>query len=559
MRLALLQFSPLVGDPAGNARAILELLDKHAKDADLFVTPELAILGYPPRDLLSQTRLLDAERAALGEVRAWTACSGKAVLVGHSEKRFGRGRGLFNAASLYSGGEILGTVRKRRLPNYDIFDEERFFEPASAEDGGGVLELHGLKIGVSICEDDWDGILAFGRRDVRVYPEGSARNYAHADLLINVSASPWSLGKGDYRESLFLSRAQRLGKAIAYANACGGQDGILYDGRSFFADARGGLLARGAAFAPDVVVAEWTPSGWKSTVPAPHAELGSWEALHRGLVMGLREFVRKSGASKALLGVSGGIDSALVATLAAEALGPDNVLGVALPSSLTDPLSTRDAEDLAKRLGIGFRVVPVAGMVESFQKELKLAEGSLGHQNLQSRCRGVALMALSNSENRFLLATGNKSELALGYCTLYGDMNGALAPIGDLYKTEVYGLCHHLNALARETGRPEPIPSSTLVRPPTAELAPGQKDVDSLPDYEILDGLLEGLIENQGETLHGNEDDWNRLLAGRFTVESIRRKLHSQEFKRYQAPPILRVHGRAFGAGWHFPLVKGLP
>jgi len=283
-----------------------------------------------------------------------------------------------------------------------------------------------------------------------------------------------------------------------------------------------------------------------------------WHELGDAIVTGLGDFVRKSGARSVILGLSGGIDSALCATLAAEALGPENVKGVSLPSALTSDLSRNDAADLARRLGIAFEEIPIGEAGELHSRLTQARPGSIAHQNLQSRNRGLLLMARANQEQRLLIATGNKSEFAMGYSTLYGDMCGAIAPIGDLYKTEVYALCFDRNRRAREAGRQEPIPLSTLLRPPTAELAPDQKDTDSLPPYEILDIALEGILEDQGSPLYGREEKWGQLLQPRHTWASLRRQVLGQEFKRRQAPPILRLHDRSFGAGWQMPVAKGL-
>lgn len=554
MRLAILQLNPMVGQPRRNASRLEEVLKRHANEADLFVTPELFVVGYPARDLLSLPDVLDEEARALESLRELTGQLGVGLLVGHTERRKGPGKPLFNAASLFDRGQRVGRVHKRRLPAYDIFEEERFFEASTEK--GAPLNFRGTKLGISICEDHWTSVLAFGRRDVRSYPVdeiGDSLARA-ADIIINLSASPFSRGKVSVREDLFASMALKYGKPLVYVNSVGGQDELLFDGGSFAVNAEGQRAARAPSFEEKTVIVKLEGSAWSSN-EVPATRPNAWAELEGALVMGLGDFVRKSGGKKILLGLSGGIDSALCAALAAKALGPTNVLGVSLPGTHTSQLSRDEAKDVAQRLGISFREILLKEPLTAFDKAVGF-KAPLAKQNLQSRTRGLILNTLANEEGAFTLCTGNKSELAMGYATLYGDLAGALAPLGDLYKTEVYGLSHFMNRTARAQGKNDLIPPVTLSRPPTAELAPDQKDADDLPPYEVLDGALEEVLENQGR-VRGSLEDWDKLLAPRYSITKLRTRVHSQEFKRRQAPPLLRVHGRAFGQGWHMPITKG--
>ncbi len=545
MRLALVQTNPLVGGVRKNLEALTQTVRSHAAQADLFVFPELALVGYPPRDLLAEPALAEEEARALEAVARLSQETGVAILVGHTERRQGDGAPYYNAASLFDGGQVVARVRKQRLPSYDIFEEERFFEPWT---GSQVpVEFRGLKLGIFICEDAWTEFSAFGRDDERRHSRASAPTLQGADLLVNISASPYTMGKRPRREAVFADHARACAAPLVFCGSTGAQDGILFDGASFAMDASGTLRSQAKIFAEDVLLLELTSDGaWAAGSPParPHA---CWDELRAGIVCGIRDYIRKSGFSSVVLGLSGGIDSALVAALAAEALGPSNVLGVSLPSRITSDESRDDARVLASKLGIAFREISIAEAVAAHVKALALAEKGLPFENLQSRNRGVLLMTISNLEGRLLLSTGNKSEMAVGYSTLYGDLCGALAPIGDLYKTEVYGLSHWMQ---REK---ETIPLSTLLKAPTAELAPGQRDSDSLPHYAVLDTALEDMLENQSRRLYS----WQSFLEPAFKEPAaLVRKVRSMEFKRYQAPPILKVHARAFGNGWKLPIAK---
>lgn len=551
MRLAILQSNPKIGGVQSNLAWLASKMRQLKDQVDLFVTPEQALTGYPARDLWAQKNLLQNESAALAQLAELSRDLGVGILVGHSELRPGfEGKKLYNAASLFDRGELVGIRRKERLAAYDVFEEERHFEAWRGADQGLFL-FRGLKLEVAICEDSWDSVRAFGVRDVQNYPARKASS-EKADLFINLSASPFAIEKRAFREDLFSSLALRRSTPVIYANCGGGQDGLIFEGASFAIGADGELSARARSFGEDTLLIEI--NGRDLRAPAPLTFADSWAELYEALLCGLRDFVHKSGADRVLLGLSGGIDSAFCAALARDALGADKVLGVSLPTRHTSDLSRRLAQDTARRLGISFREIDIQPGVDVFHQSLQLAGSPLAAENLQSRARALCLMGLANSESRLLLATGNKSELALGYTTLYGDLAGALAPLGDLYKTEVYGLSHALANRAAQKGAESPIPPESLSREPSAELSTGQKDLDSLPHYAVLDGLLFELIENQGETMR-KEESWNEALGDRFSVAQIREKFLGQEFKRKQAPPILKVHQRSFGPGWLSPVV----
>ena len=544
MRIALLQIHSISGQIAWNTRKIIDALEiAKEKQVDLVVTPELALVGYPPDDLLTLQPFLNEERKALAQLTEQTQKTGVALLVGHTE--LNEQNFFWNSASLFEKGECVGTIRKKRLPSYNIFSEARHF--ASYTKDQSPLLLRGKKIGISICEDAWDEIESYGPLFLRQYentPPVFKDERKNCDLHINLSASPFEWNKGQLRRKTFQEISKKLGKPFFWVNRAGSQDEVLFDGKSAVYDGENYLEAKSGE--EDFLI--WDSQSTQKTKASP--EKSSWQSLSDMLIVGLKNFVHQSGAQGVIVGLSGGIDSACVATLAVKALGPENVLGISLPSEITGDESKKLAKDLAENLKIQFKEISISSIVAESAKALGLAHSGIPYENLQSRARGIILMGEANRSGKLLLACGNKSELAMGYGTLYGDIAGALAPIGDLLKTEVYGLCHFWN---REKTF---IQESILKREPTAELATNQKDTDSLPAYEVLDAFLHELLNRQGKAFV--EKDWKTFLKNT-TAQELMQKVLKTEFKRYQAPPLLRVSNRAFGLSWRMPIATSLP
>jgi len=542
MKIALLQVNPTVGDLAGNAGLILDALRRAAEaGADLAVTPELALVGYLPRDLLLSAGFVRKSWETL-DAFARDARTLPPVLVGLPEPNpSDEGRPLYNCAALVRGGCVDQRFRKSLLPTYDVFDEDRYFEPFH---GAQTLELGGRRIGVSICEDIWNDRDFWKRRRYHHDPIEELDS-GGAQLVVNLSASPFSAGKHRRREEMLSSMARKHEIPIAYVNQYGGNDDLVFDGRSSVFDARGATIARGRSFEADVVVCDVDTA----SPIAPAGDLGAESEIWRALVLGTRDYVRKCGFTSAVIGLSGGIDSALTAAIAAEALGSDHVLGVLMPSPYSSRGSIDDALQLAKNLGIETMTLPIEPLMRTFDATIEDALGAeptaVALENIQARIRGNLLMALSNTRGAMLFTTGNKSELSVGYCTLYGDMSGGLAVIADVPKTMVYRVAEWRNATA---GRPV-IPEASLTKPPSAELRPNQTDQDSLPPYDVLDGILERHVER-----HQPADE---IVAAGFdpaTVAQVLRLVRIAEFKRKQAPPGLKVTDRAFGTGWRMPI-----
>ncbi len=551
MRIGLAQINPTVGDLAGNRRKILETYAALvAQGAELVVFPELAVCGYPPRDLLFKRRFVPDVAGTLAEIA--TAVGAVPAIIGTVEPNpTGRGRPFHNSAAFCYRGKVATVARKCLLPTYDVFDEDRYFEPGTTPT---VVEHAGHRIGITICEDIWTHPAISTRRlyNGRMPLEQLADQ--KCDLLVNLSASPWHSTKDDLRQTVVVADSARaLGCPVVYVNCVGGNDELIFDGRSLVCDARGRVLAGLAAFAEDQRVVALKHLGTQPPFETPSLHPSFAQDDHHdmfeALVLGLRDYAHKSGFKRALVALSGGIDSAVVAVIAAAAFGPENVMGVSLPSAISSAHSRDDARTLARNLGIRFEVIGIAAAVAA--SEAALAPLFIGRprdvaeENIQARTRGLLMMALSNKFGSLLLATGNKSEMAVGYCTLYGDMCGGLAVISDVFKMQVYALARWINR------QKEIIPQSTIDKPPSAELRPDQTDQDSLPPYEILDAILKGYVE----------DGLSRrdLVAQGFdeaVVNDVVRKVDLNEYKRKQAAPGLKITPLAFGVGRRIPIVQ---
>jgi len=548
MKIALIQHNPVIGDFAGNLAAICRWLQKaRERGCDLAVLPELALSGYPPQDLLERKTFLDDQDRAFARLLTETADIG--VLCGlisrHSD---GAGKPLHNSAALCADGRVLFRTEKRLLPCYDVFDESRWFEPGRHS---RVCRFKGLRLGITICEDIWNSGEVFARPLYAVDPvaELLAQADGPVDLLLNIAASPFSMGKSALRQKLFAGICRRHGLPLVYVNQVGGQDSLIFDGNSMALTREGNVAARAAAFSEDMVVLD--TASWQGEDHAPPAGQGQEIAgVLQALVLGCRDYVRKCGFSRVVVGLSGGVDSALTAAIASQALGAANVLGVALPSPYSSPASLEDARQLAGSLGLEFTVLPITPIFATFLAALGPvfagAAPGLAEQNIQARIRGALLMALANKQNRMLLSTGNKSESAVGYCTLYGDMSGGLAVLADVPKQMVYALCRHIN----QGG--EIIPDRTMTRPPSAELAPDQKDEDDLPPYPVLDRILTAYLEERLSV-----PEIAAMGFARSVVEDVVRRIHANEHKRKQAPPGLKVTDKAFGHGRRYPTAHG--
>jgi len=539
MKIGILQLNFTVGDFRGNSEKLVSAYERAVREgAELCVGSELGLCGYPPRDLLNRRDFVESHERALRKVAKRV---GKVpLLIGGIEKTNQKtGRPLYNTAFLVEKGKTRAVARKILLPTYDVFDEDRYFE---AGDKVGSVRIAGKRVGVTICEDIWNDEDLWPERRYRIDP---VRELAKKgmDLLINLSASPWNIGKEKVRYRLLAEVAKREKIPVIQVNQVGGNDELVFDGQSLGLGVKGGLLARGVAFMEDVKVVD---IGGKEEKPV---WAGDEEQVFQALVLGTRDYLQKCGFQEVVLGLSGGIDSALVAVVAAEALGKDKVLGVAMPSRFSSAGSLADAEALAKRLGIRYKEIPIedtfAAMLRSIAPAREGRSGGLTEENLQSRIRGMTLMAISNDSGRLLLTTGNKSEMAVGYCTLYGDMCGALAVIADVPKTLVYRISRWIN---RER---EIIPKNSIEKAPSAELRPDQKDQDSLPPYEELDRILESYVVNEGSIQGMVKKGISKVLA-----EEMVRKIDISEYKRRQAAPGLKVTTKAFGVGRRIPLAQ---
>jgi NAD+ synthase (glutamine-hydrolysing) len=551
MRLGLAQINTTVGDLAGNRRRIIDAyMALVSRGAELVVFPELVTCGYPPRDLLFKRHFVADVEESMKAVAA--AVGAVPALVGTVETNpTGSGRPFFNTAAFCQDGRIVSVAHKCLLPTYDVFDEDRYFEPAARTT---VIVHSGIRIGVTICEDIWTHPMISTRRLYNGLEPLKQLTGQKCDLMVNLSASPWHHGKSGVRQTLVTDAARALGCPVAYVNAVGGNDELIFDGRSLVSDPSGRVLTGMAAFAEELCVAE-TGASPASTWLSPTFEQPEMADIHAALTLGLRDYAHKVGFKTALVALSGGIDSAVVGAIAVSAFGPENVIGVSLPSEISSQHSRDDALQLAKNLGIRIETIAIADVVASCEKALgpvfRGRPRDVTEENIQARVRGVLMMALSNKFGSLLLTTGNKSEMAVGYCTLYGDMCGGLAVISDVFKTQVYALSNWINADAKRAGRTPPIPQSSIDKLPSAELRPNQTDQDSLPPYDVLDAVLKGYVE---EGLSRRD-----LVAQGFSeavVNDVVRKVDLNEYKRKQAAPGLKITPLAFGVGRRIPIVQ---
>ncbi|MHC4521100.1 MAG: NAD+ synthase [Planctomycetota bacterium] len=536
--MALGQFNATVGDLAGNVEKMKGLWAQAVEaGADLVVFPELAVCGYPPEDLVYKAHFVEDNRVAVETLAA--VCPDKVIVVGFVARA---GERVFNAAAVLEQGRISQVYHKCILPNYSVFDERRYFKSGTQT---LVITVDGVNVAVTICEDMWDTERLAGQ----------LADAGPVHLALNISASPFEIGKLDNRKDVVSRCARALDSAIGYCNLVGGQDELVFDGRSMLTDLTGRIVARAEAFAEDLLIVDVTPTGGRASItpthPAAPQPETTLEEVYQALVLGTRDYTLKNGFQKVLLGISGGIDSAITAAIAVAALGAENVLGITMPSRFNSPETIADAQKVADNLGFELLTIPIEPILTPFSQSLGAAPGwddrGIAYENLQARIRGTILMSLSNQAGALVLTTGNKSETSVGYSTLYGDTAGGFAVIKDVPKTMVYELCRHMNEKA---GR-EVIPVDVITRPPSAELRPDQKDADSLPDYDVLDKILKGYVE---------EDKSARQLVDSGlpaeAVERVIRLVDLNEYKRRQSPPGVRITPKAFGKDRRLPITN---
>jgi NAD+ synthase (glutamine-hydrolysing) len=552
MKIALAQLNPTIGDLQNNAHQILAAAQQVAtQGVRLLVTPELSLCGYPPRDLLLNHHFI-AEMAQVLDRLAQDLPPEIFGLVGlatpNSNHLITGSKPLFNSIALLAFGKVQNIFHKRLLPTYDVFDENRYF---SAGSDANYFTIDGIKIGLTICEDLWNDEDFWGKRSYIVNPiaELAAQNI---DLSINLSASPYSVGKQQVREAMLKHTATKYDRAVLYVNQVGANDDLIFDGCSLGFARSGELVCRATSFDRDLIVVEFDEAKQDLNIAKIQPQNDCIDAeIWQALVLGTRDYLHKCGFQKVILGLSGGIDSALVAAIAAEAIGADRVLGVLMPSTYSSEHSVTDAIAVAANLGINTETIPIGELMQGFDRTLEPlfmgTEFGLAEENIQSRIRGNILMAISNKFGHLLLSTGNKSEMAVGYCTLYGDMNGGLAVIADVPKMRVFSICKWLNRAS------EIIPHHIITKPPSAELKPGQLDQDSLPPYEVLDAILEAIVCNHQSTEQLIDRGYDPQVVAKI-VKLVKRA----EFKRRQAPPGLKITDRAFGTGWRMPIASAL-
>ena len=544
MKIGFAQINPTVGDLRGNFEKIAGAYDQLARaGADIVIAPELAVTGYPPQDLVFKSRFVPENLAVLDQLQK--RLNKPALLVGFVDRNEGRGKPFHNAAALLQAGEPLQKTHKSLLPTYDVFDEDRYFEPAREI---APLNFRGHRIGVTICEDIWTE--RYLPRPFYDVDPVRALVTQEAEMILNVSASPFSLRKPAVRREMISGLAGTYQRPIFYCNAVGGNDQLVFDGNSIAVNARGQLLAQLPAFEEASVIVD------SESVQAPEIPSADIvQELYSALRLGLRDYLAKCGFKSAVLGLSGGIDSAVVAAIAVDALGANNVTGVSMPSQFSSRGSVLDALALAKNLGIQCLQIPIADAFAVFKAQFEEVFAGrtedATEENMQARLRGMTLMALSNKFGHLVLSTGNKSELAVGYCTIYGDMAGGLAVISDVPKTMIYELARFINSEASRAGKGEIIPASTIEKPPSAELRPNQKDQDTLPPYDVLDAILRLHVEDNLSVAE--------IVAQGFdenTVRWVQRRVDLNEYKRAQAAPGLKVTSRAFGVGRRMPIAQ---
>ena len=539
MRVGLGQFNAVVGDLVGNAEKMRNVYaEALGSDVDLLVFPELAVCGYPPEDLLHKRHFLEDCRLMVEKLAS--DCPDTTIVVGFAESHQDNS---YNSAAVLQAGRVSKIYRKALLPNYGVFDERRYFQPGSEP---VLINLAGLNVAVTICADIWDiewlGDFLVGAGQIQ--------------MILNISASPFDMGKTGQRQQVLSRCAKRFNCPVSYCNLVGGQDELVFDGRSCFTTRGGEIVATARAFDEDLLIAEIKPTGdektWvKPTQPAAPQPSDSLDELYQALVLGTRDYARKNGFTKALLGLSGGIDSSVTAAIAAAALGAENVVGLTMPSKFNTAGTIADAGKLAKNLGIEFLTVPIGPILERFNESLKTLPGwnneGVAYENLQARIRGTILMSLSNQFGSLVLTSGNKSETAVGYTTLYGDMAGGFAVIKDLFKTMVYKLAERIN----KTAARQIIPADVITRPPSAELKPGQKDTDTLPDYDLLDKILKGYVEEDKSAQQLAESGLPQDVVGR-VIDMVDRN----EYKRRQSPPGIKITPKAFGKDRRLPITN---
>lgn len=540
MKIALVQINPVIGKFDYNLSLVMKQISKaRQKGCDLVIFPELTLCGYPPQDFLERSSFLDAHDRCLDTLISSVSDTG--VIVGAMERHNDAGKPLYNSALLIHRGKVIHRARKQLLPTYDVFDELRYFEP-----GGFSMPFpfKGLYLGLSVCEDIWQESVPYAVDPVA----GLTKDSGALDVLINISASPYHHGKLAERKRLFSSLCQKNDLPLLYVNQVGGQDSLVFDGHSMALNNKGEVCAHAAGFAEDMLVLD--TEQLRKSCDADSEPRDGIEKVQKALVLGLFDYMSKTGFHKAVIGLSGGIDSAVTAVLAAHALGAENVHCVAMPSPYTAQMSIDDARELADNLGCAFTLIPIKAAMDAFATSLLSSFAGLSEdvteQNIQARIRGTLLMAMSNKFGCLLLSTGNKSEMAVGYCTLYGDMSGGLAILSDVPKVMVYELARLMNRQS------EVIPERILTRPPSAELKPDQCDQDDLPAYEILDPILAAYLEE-----HLSVDQITERGFERRVVKDIIRRIRINEHKRKQAPLGLKVTSKAFGPGRRYPVVHG--